>query len=48
MSAQVKYGFKGKFYVNGGSYGSPTWNEVSAVKGVKVGADFDEQDATTR
>lgn len=46
--SQVKYAFKGKIYLNSTSYGSPTWNEVKAVRDVKVGADFDKQDATTR
>jgi hypothetical protein len=48
MSNQVKYAFKGKIYFNGASYGSPTWNLVDAVKDVKVGASFDEFDASTR
>lgn len=48
MAETVKYGFKGKFYINSGTYASPTWNEVKRVKEVKVGAAFDKEDATTR
>ncbi len=48
MSQPVKYGFKGKIYFNGATYGSPTWNEVAQVRDVKVGAEMGEQDATTR
>lgn len=44
----LKYGFKGKVYFNTGSYGSPTWTEISAVRDIKVGADFTEFDASTR
>ncbi len=48
MSIPVKYGFKGKIYFNGASYGSPSWNEVANVRDVKLGAEMTEQDATTR
>lgn len=44
----TKYGFKGKVYLNSGSYGSPTWNEVSNLREVKVGAAFNEDDVTVR
>lgn len=48
MSATVKYGFHGSLYFNSGSYGSPTWNLVSAIKDCQLEATFDDQEATTR
>lgn len=44
----AKYGFDGTIYFNGGTYGSPTWGLVNAVRDVNIGADMDETDASTR
>ena len=44
----IKYGYKGKIYLNGGTYGSPTWNEVKNVREVKVGGEMGDSDGTTR
>lgn len=43
-----KYGFSGQMLLNGGTYGSPTWGEADAIRDVMVGADMEEQEASTR
>jgi hypothetical protein len=47
-SSTVKYGYKGKIYFNSGVYGTPTYNDITNVRDVMIGADFTKTDATTR
>lgn len=45
---KVKLGFKGTLNNNGGTYGSPTWANMSSVSDVTVGAGFTEAKGSTR
>lgn len=44
----LKYGIDGKLYRNSGSYGTPTWVEVTNCKDLSTDIDFAEFDVTTR
>lgn len=44
----TKYGFKGKIYLNTGTYGTPVWSELTQCKDVKVNAEFGEFDTSIR
>lgn len=44
----VLIGILAKLYVNSGSYGSPTWDEVKLIGDLKVPAKWDVQEAMSR
>lgn len=43
-----KVGYEMKLYVNSGSYGSPTWDEVTICKNLRRNKSRGEADTTTR
>lgn len=44
----VPIGFQCKLYRNTGSYGTPTWTEITNVKDLEIGFAFSEADVSTR
>ncbi len=44
----IKLGMEAKLYRNSGSYGTPTWAELSNVKDVTLNLEKGEADVTTR
>lgn len=44
----MKIGLNAKLYRNTGSFGSPTWVEVSNIQDLDLADNMDEADATTR
>lgn len=48
MSVKTFLGMNAKLYRNTGSYGSPTWTEVSDVKDLKIGLESAEADQSIR
>lgn len=48
MSTAAYLGRNAKFYLNTGSYGSPTWSEVPNISDLTLNRAWDEGDASTR
>jgi len=46
--AKAKIGIKGKAYRNTGTYGSPTWSEITILGDVQINSDWNTANATTR
>ena len=44
----MKLGLEGKAYYNSGSYGSPTWGEITVARDVTLNLDTETADARTR
>lgn len=44
----IKLGMEAKLYRNGGSFGTPTWSELTNVKDVTLNLEKGEADVTTR
>lgn len=42
------FGYAEKFYYNAGSYGSPTWTEITTASKLKLNLTFDEQVVSNR
>ena len=48
MSAAAKIAIKAKLYRNTGTYGSPTWTELTCISDCSLEAAWDEGEASTR
>jgi len=46
--AKAKMGIKGKAFRNSGTYGSPTWSEMTTISDVQVNSEWNMANATTR
>lgn len=46
--AKAKIGIKGKSYRNSGTYGSPTWSEVTVISDLQVGSSWQTAKSTIR
>lgn len=46
--AKAKIGIKGKSYRNSGTYGTPTWSEITVISDLQVGSNWQTAKSTTR